>query len=132
MKTKKPKPLIMIADHDEMERSLLRAILRLKGFRVIEAGDGGEILGLTREHRPDLLVVDLNLPRMSGAEAIREIRSQPSLRNLPIVAVSDDSSRQSVRSKRSTVHTSRPIEYDELDMLLDRFLPGRRLSFAKP
>jgi DNA-binding NarL/FixJ family response regulator len=64
MKAKAKQPLIMIADHDEMERGLLKAILKLKGFRVIE-----ETLDLAKEHRPDLLVVDLNLTRVSGVEA---------------------------------------------------------------
>jgi CheY-like chemotaxis protein len=134
MRTRKsPRPLIMIADHDEDERCLLRAILKLKGFNVIEARDGQEAIDLAIGKRPDLLVVDLTLPRVSGSAAIRRIRKRAGLRNLPIVAISfGHPSPIGTRSPngRSTVHLDKPIEYDELDTLIDRFLPGRRLSLA--
>src|ERR1700730_5508748 len=68
--TKSSRPLIMVADHDEDERCLLRAILKLKGFNVIEARDGQETIDLPRGKRPDPLGVDLTLPRVSGAAAI--------------------------------------------------------------
>ena len=130
---KSPRPLIMIADHDEDERCLLRAILKLKGFNVIEARDGQETIDLAIGKRPDLLVVDLTLPRVSGSAAIRRIRSWPGLRNLPIVVISSRHPSPIGKRRpngRSTVHLNKPIEYDELDVLIDRFLPGRRLSLA--
>jgi CheY-like chemotaxis protein len=134
MRTKKSStPLIMIADHDEDERFLLRAILKRKGFNVIEARDGQEAIDLAIGRRPDLLVVDLTLPRLSGSAAIRRIRKQAGLRNLPIVAISLRHPLPIGKrnpSGRSTVHLNKPIEYDELDALIDRFLPGRRLSLA--
>ena len=129
--TKSSRPLIMVADHDEDERCLLRAILKLKGFNVIEARDGQETIDLAIGKRPDLLVVDLTLPRVSGAAAIRRIRKRAELRNLPVVAISaGHPSPIGTRSPngRSTVHLNKPIEYDELDVLIDRFLPGRRLA----
>jgi CheY-like chemotaxis protein len=129
----KEKPLIMIADHDEEERGLLRAILKLKGFNVIEATDGQAAIDMVIDQRPDLLVVDLTLPRVSGAAAIRRIRRCAGLRQLPIVAISlRDPLPISRRGPngRLTVHLDKPIEYDELDTLLDRLLPGRRLSVA--
>ena len=131
--TKSPRPLIMIADHDEDERCLLRAILKLKGFNVIEARDGQQAIDLAIGRRPDLLVVDLALPRVSGSAAIRRIRNWPGLRDLPIVAISlRHPSPIGKRSPngRATVHLDKPIEYNELDVLIDRFLPGRRLSLA--
>jgi two-component system, OmpR family, KDP operon response regulator KdpE len=132
-KLKNEKPLIMIADHDEDERGLLRAMLKLKGFNVIEAADGQEAIDLAIDKRPDLLVVDLTLPRVSGSAAISRIRKRAGLRHLPIVAISlrhplPIGSRSP--NERSTVHLNKPIAYDELDALLDRFFPGRRLSFA--
>ena len=134
MRTRKSAtPLIMIADRDDDERCLLRAILKLKGFNVIEARDGQEAIDLAIGRRPDLLVVDLALPRVSGSAAIRRIRSWPGLRELPIVAISLRHPLPICKRSpigRSTVHLNKPIEYDELDVLIDRFLPGRRLSLA--
>ena len=134
MRTRKsPNPLIMIADHDEDERCLLSAILKLKGFNVIEARDGQEAIDLAIGRRPDLLVVDLTLPRVSGSAAIRRIRKRTGFRNLPVVAISlrhPSPIGKRGPNGRSTVHLNKPIEYDELDALIDRFLPGRRLSLA--
>lgn len=123
-------PLIMIADSDDEERCLLRAVLKLKGFNVIEAVDGQQAINLATEKLPDLLVVDLKLPRVSGSKAIRQIRKKPDLQNLPIVAVSLSQSRSGRKREvaaGSTVHLEKPIEYEQLDTLLDRFLPGKRL-----
>ena len=135
MRTRKsPAPVIMIADHDDDERCLLRAILRLKGFSVIEARDGQEAIDLAIGKRPDLLVVDLTLPRVSGSAAIRRIRKRAGLRNLPIVAISSRHPAPIGKRSpngRSTVHLNKPIEYDELDALIDRFLPSRRSSSAR-
>ncbi len=128
--TKVAPALIVIAHQDEDERCLLRAILKLKGFNVIEARDGQEAIEMAIDKRPDLLVMDLKLPRVSGSAAIRQIRKRADLRNLPIVAVSSARSRQKF-SGRSTAHLDKPIEYSELDALLDRFLPGRRLSLTR-
>src|SRR6266404_5924224 len=98
--------LIVIADQDEDERCLLRAVLKLKGFRVIEARDGQEAIELAINKRPDLLVMDLKLSRVSGTAAIRQIRMRADLRNLPIVAVSSTRSARGRRapSGRSTAH----------------------------
>ena len=126
-------PLILIAERDEDERCLLRAILRLKGFNVIEAADGQEAVDLTLDNRPDLLVISLKLPRVSGSTAIRQIRMQAEFRDIPIVAVSlNNSFRRRGRglAGKLTAHLNRPIEFEELDVLIDRFLPGKRLSFA--
>ena len=128
--TKVAPALIVIAHQDEDERCLLRAILKLKGFNVIEARDGQEAIEMAIDKRPDLLVMDLKLPRVSGSAAIRQIRKRADLRNLPIVAVSSARSRQRL-SGRSTAHLDKPIEYSELDVLLDRFLPGRRRSLPR-
>jgi DNA-binding response OmpR family regulator len=128
-------PLILIADHDENERCLLRAILRLKGFDVVEAADGQAAIDLTRDMRPDLLVISLRLPRVSGSSAIRRIRKQADFQNLPIVAVSlSHSYRRRGRglAGQSTVHVNKPIEFEELDLLIDRFLPGKRRLLARP
>ena len=85
---KNEEPLIMIADHDKDERGLLRAMLKLKGVIVIEAADGQAAIELAIDKSPDLMVVDLMLPRVSGSVAIRRIRKRAGMKDLPIVAIS--------------------------------------------
>ena len=129
MKSNNDAPLVMIADRDALERAQLKAVLKLKGFRVIEASNGPEAIALAMEFRPDLLVLDLKLPKLRSSEAIWLIRREPTLRKLPIIALSNNGSGR-IPLDRLTVHASRPIEYGLLDMLLTQFLQEPRFYSA--
>jgi CheY-like chemotaxis protein len=72
-----PTAWILIVDDDPSQRLLMRKVLEQKGFGVIEAADGVEACRLNEEHRPDLLLVDLMMPRMDGYELCRELRIVP-------------------------------------------------------
>jgi CheY-like chemotaxis protein len=123
-------PTIMIADHDDDERGLLRAILKLIGFQVVEASDTQQAIDLIRQKSPDVLVLDLSLPSLGGRGGLERIRRQLELPDLPIVAVSAGGSVR--RSNGSaTVFLRKPIEYRQLYTLIDRFLPGQLPAFAK-
>jgi CheY-like chemotaxis protein len=121
------RPLVMVADRDEMERAQLRAILKFKGFRVIEAGDGAQAIEIAIAQRPDLLVLDLKLPGLRSSEAIWQIRQEPSLHKLPIVAVSANHTGK-IPLDPLTVHADRPIDFSLLDSFISRFLPQYALS----
>ena len=125
-------PLIMIADQDEDERCLLRAILKLKGCRVVEAADGQQAIDLATHATPDVLLVDLRLPRVSGLVVIRQIGNQARLRNLQMFTVSVSASRSKhVRVPGSVAHLEKPVEVDQLISLIDRLLPGRRSQLVQ-
>ncbi len=128
----KTSPLVMIADNDEEERSLLKAVLKLKGFQVVEAADGQRAIDLATEATPDLLLVDLRLPRVSSPVVIRQIMNQARLRNQQVVTVSlSTSSRKQSRVAGSAAHLEKPVEFDQLTSLIERLLPGRqRLQLA--
>jgi signal transduction histidine kinase len=76
---------ILVVDDDPVVRSIMRATLQRDGFCVIEARDGVEGCRLYDEHRPDLLLVDVIMPRMDGYELCRELRSRPESGYVPIV-----------------------------------------------
>ena len=129
---KRNQPLIMIADADEYERHLLRAILKSIGFEVIEAWDLPQLVKLAKEQSPDLLIVDLTLLRLGRTDGLERIRRQSALPNLPIVAVAvEDTNPQLQRSESSTVFLQKPIEYAQFYTLVDRFLPGQMTSRAR-
>ena len=121
MKTKRDRPLVMIADRDAVERAQLKAVLKLNGFGVIEAANGPEAIALAIGYRPDLLLLDLNLPKLRSPEAVWMIRREPSLRKMPIIAVSNNGHSR-IPLDPLTVHATRPIEYTRLDILLTQFL----------
>jgi CheY-like chemotaxis protein len=131
-KRKRILPLIMIADPDEEERGLMRAILKLVGFDVIEATNGHQAVKLIRECSPDLLVIDLALSRLPGNDGVERIRKEAALPKLPIVAVSTAQTNPLPRGSRSsTAFLLKPIEYEQFYVLVDRFLPGRMTALAR-
>lgn len=77
--------VILIADDEHHIRCVLGDRLRKQGFTVIEAGDGEEGLGLARQHRPDAIVSDLQMPRMSGLEFALAAKSDSVLNGTPFV-----------------------------------------------
>ena len=87
---------ILVVDDDPVVRSLMRATLKTDGFSVVEAADGEEGCRLYEEHRPDLLLVDLIMPRKDGYELCRILRSRPESAYVPIVVATslDDRSEE--------------------------------------
>jgi two-component system cell cycle response regulator DivK len=79
--------LILIVEDDENSRMLARDVLQATGYRTAEADTAEEGLRLARETRPDLILMDIQLPGMSGLEAIRHLRGDPVTRDIPVMAV---------------------------------------------
>ena len=79
------KPLILIVEDEPAVATMLRYNLEKQGFRVDEAGDGGEALTRIAESRPDLVLLDWMLPIMSGIEVCRQVRRNPSTSDLPVI-----------------------------------------------
>ena len=93
---------ILIVDHDPANLNDTRHILETAGYNAIPAADGREGLRLALEHKPDLVLLDENLPDLSGSEVCRQIKSQPGLRNgsiLLLSAAAADAGNQSSRSQ---------------------------------
>lgn len=130
-KLKRILPLIIIADPDEDERGLMRAILTLVGFDVIEATNSHQAVQLVREYSPDLLVFDLALSRLPGDQGVERIRREAARPKLPIVAVSTKETKTPHGSKSSTAFLIKPIEYEQFYVVVDRFLPGRMTALAR-
>ena len=128
-----PNPTILVADNDEDSRYLLRSLLELKGFHVLEANNGQEAIDTSVSRRPDLLLIQLKLPVVSGFTAIRRIRKYDELRTIPIIAISFNnptSNRNLALAAGCSAHIENPVEFDLLDALVDRLLPGDRLPLA--
>lgn len=81
-------PLVLIVDDSERNRRLARDVLRVAGFRTIEAATAIAAIGLASEHLPDVILMDLRLPDLDGTEATRRLRNEPRTLHIPVVAVS--------------------------------------------
>lgn len=78
---------ILVVEDQEDNRRILRDLLRSVGFEVIEALTGEEGVGLAELHRPDLILMDIQLPGLDGYEATRRIKANPALQSTPVIAV---------------------------------------------
>jgi len=81
--------VLIVDDHPLFRRGLLQLLRTIPAFVLVgEAASGAEGLALARELRPDLILLDLNMPRMDGREFLAEVRDDPSLRSIPVVVLS--------------------------------------------
>ena len=122
-----PVTTILIADQDDENRGLVRAVLALKGFDVLEAVNGEDALTLAIEKKPALLLLDLILPVVSGFCVIRRLQ-EFGLSEMPIIATSlsaATSQRNLALTAGCVAYLEKPYEPDQLDDLLDQFLPGQ-------
>ena len=78
---------ILVVEDQLDNRRILRDMLSNAGYELIEAESGEEALTAVEAQRPDLILMDIQLPVMDGYEATRRIRSKPELRSIPIIAV---------------------------------------------
>ena len=78
-------PVILTADDDPDIRELLAFRLERSGYTVLQAVDGEEALALALEHRPDLAVLDVMMPKMDGFEVVRRLRAEEATKGMPII-----------------------------------------------
>ena len=80
-------PLVLVVEDYQDAREMYAAYLQFSGFDVAEAGNGIEAIEKTQELLPDIVLMDLALPRMDGWEATRRLKNDPRTRHIPIVAL---------------------------------------------
>jgi len=117
--------VVLVVEDFEDNRFMMRRLLEMAGYRVIEATDGEEAIALAQSERPALILMDLSLPRIDGLAATRRIRLNPELVGVPIVAVSAHDSADfhaEALAAGCTDYVAKPIDFDGLDALLKRVL----------
>jgi CheY-like chemotaxis protein len=116
---------ILVVDDDELMRDLICALLESKGHSVVDADNGDTAVNMARTELPDLIILDMNMPGMTGWETIPVIRSHPDTRDIPIVAVTGDSStggRDEAHLAGVDRYVTKPIVPDRLFATLDEIL----------
>ncbi len=79
---------ILVIEDNELNMKLVRGLLTIGAYRILEALDAEAGLSMAREHHPDLILMDIQLPGMDGLSATRIIRDDPALKGTPVVALS--------------------------------------------
>src|ERR671927_729400 len=78
---------ILIVEDNDLNMKLFHDLLEAHGYRILQTKDGMEALRLARQHRPDLILMDIQLPEVSGLEVTKWIKEDDELRSIPIIAV---------------------------------------------
>jgi len=128
---------ILIAEDDEASRIFLRLFLVEEGFNVIEAKNGAEAVSLARQENPDLILTDLHMPELDGIGAVRQIRSDEKLRDIPILAMSGDGRRgMELFLNMDDLGTgyinylTKPLSMSAVIEQINMLLPSHRFTFA--
>jgi CheY-like chemotaxis protein len=104
---------VLLADDNEANRYLAKFALERAGFRVVTAGDGEEALRQARAHRPDIVLMDVQMPILDGFEATERMRADPALAAIPVVALTAYvTAEDQVRAREAgcTGHIPKPID----------------------
>ena len=121
---------ILIVEDNEKNLKLVRDILQYKGHRTLEAVTGEEGVRLAREHKPDLVLMDIQLPDIDGITALRRIREDSSLDAIPVFAVSASvmpDEQQRIVASGFDAYITKPIMLKSFLETVQRFLSqGRR------
>ena len=122
--------MLVVEDNDEAS-FLLRTILTRKGYRVVEAWDGKQAIEVAETEELDLILLDLQLPRLNGLGVIHRLRQNPKLETVPIVIVTGqdpEKYRTSAIAEGCDDFLIKPIDFDRLDALLDYYAPTGKLA----
>jgi two-component system cell cycle response regulator DivK len=112
---------VLLVEDDEDTRYMMQLEMERRGYRVIEADDGEKAVVLAEQECPDIILMDLSLPRMDGLEATRQIRELDRLRSVPIVAVTahqETDFRQGAKDSGFDAYVTKPIDFDWLSELI--------------
>ena len=118
-------PTVLLVEDTEDNRFMMRRLLEMTGYRVVEAMNGEEAVKLAKAESPHLILMDLSLPVIDGLAATRLIRKLPDFKTTPIIAVSahDSSDFQSEAiAAGCNSYVTKPIDFNELEELIGQLL----------
>lgn len=120
---------IMVVEDNEDVRIMLKVALEFKGYRVMEAANGWDAVGLVSRNRPDLVLMDLRLPILDGIEAACLLKEHEEFSDLPIIAITGHDSEES-RADAADVgfdeYIMKPIDLGRLESAVARLLNEMR------
>lgn len=117
--------VILLVEDDPMNREMIRRYLRMSGFEVLTADDGEQALTLAEAERPDLVLMDLGLPVMTGWEAAKRLKAAPATSSIPIIALTAyvmAGDREQALAAGCDDYESKPINFPRLKAKIQALL----------
>ena len=118
-------PKVLLVEDTEDNRQMMRKLLEMSGFHVVEATNGREAVEVASRARPQIILMDLSLPFIDGLAATRQIRRLPGMSKVPIVAVSAHDTADfhtDALDAGCNAYITKPINYPELETIVNSLL----------
>ena len=120
---------ILIVEDDSKNLTLFRDVLQVSGYKTIEATDGKKGIELAKTGKPDLILMDIQMPEIDGLEATRILKADATTSNIPVIALTAyamKGDKERIIESGCDVYLSKPINTRELPGVIDRMLSQRQ------
>ncbi len=117
---------ILYVEDNEMNRKIVRDLLKRTTYRLIEAYDGEAGVAMALQERPDLILMDIQMPKMSGIEATQALRKQEATANTPILVITSfalSGDEQKAKDAGATAYLAKPYSPFQLLGMIRKLLP---------
>lgn len=116
---------VMVVEDNEKNRKLMRVVLKAKGYNVIEATTGEEALNLLKNQKPNIILMDIQLPGIDGLTLIKQIKADSVTKEIPIIAVTAYAMKgdeQKILDTGCEAYMSKPINTQELPLVIEKYI----------
>ena len=117
---------VLIVEDNELNMKLFHDLLEAHGYQTVGTRNGIEALDLARKHRPDLILMDIQLPEVSGLEVTKWLKEDDDLRTIPVIAVTAFAMKgdeEKIRNGGCEAYIAKPISVAGFMRTIERFLP---------
>lgn len=121
----------MIVEDNELNMKLFHDLLEAHGITTIQTRDGRNVMSLARENRPDLILMDIQLPEVSGLDVTRWLKEDDDLKSIPVIAVTAFAMKgdeQKIREGGCEDYISKPISVTKFLETIQKYLQGEPLT----
>ena len=125
------KARILVADDDHLVRTFLSDTLELFGYEVIMAVDGEEAIAKGRSENPDLILLDIIMPKRNGTQVAEELKGNPATRGIPIIIVTSLPAMPPGMSELAEAYLQKPLRVQDLMKQMWKLLHTRGVSFGQ-
>ena len=124
MKKKLSKKVLLVDDHPDI-RNVMKVLLEMYGYTVVEAANGYEAVERAVNDKPDLIFMDIGMPLLDGVQATAAIRAHSELANIPILVISGDADFYGDRARAAgcTEVIRKPLDFNRLRPLVRHYIP---------
>jgi CheY-like chemotaxis protein len=118
---------ILVVDDSDDTRDMMAKLLELESFIVVTAEDGIEALKVAADEQPDLIITDVNMPRLNGIDMIKQLRQQPGFGSVPVIAITaygNGVAKEALKAGADGAAT-KPVQFSELVDRVRRLLTSK-------